>query len=111
MRRSVAPQRSRVRHWDPLDVWRRLLREHPVSIDDPAGSTGCMDPCNARLFWVTIADFPAPLQDAMFVIAHARGFEAALAALDQAIRAHLANRCRRARGSERRAAEIRPSVP
>ncbi len=110
MRRSVAPEQSTAWQWDPLDVWRRLRREHPVSIDDPAGSTGRMDPRNARLFWVTIADYPAPLQDAMFVIAHARGFEAALAALDQAIRAHLTDGCRRAHGSECRAPEIRPAA-
>jgi hypothetical protein len=39
----------------------------------------------------SIAEYPDPLQDALFVIAHARGFEAAIAALDQAIRGHLAD--------------------
>ena len=77
--------------WDPIDVWRRLRRDHPVNIDDPASSTGRMDRRNARLFWASIAEYPDPLQDALFVIAHARGFEAAIAALDQAIRGHFAD--------------------
>jgi hypothetical protein len=78
-------------HWDPMDVWRRLRRDHPVQIDNPASSTGRMDRRNAKVFWASIAEYPDPLQDAMFVIAHARGFEAAIAALDQAIRGHLAD--------------------
>ncbi len=76
--------------WDPLDVWRRLLREYPIRIDDPAGNTGRMDRRHAKLFWVSVAEYPDPLQDVLFVIAHARGFEAAVAALDQAIRTELA---------------------
>ncbi len=76
--------------WDPYDVWHRLLREHPVRVENPAGSTGCMNPATAREFWISIADYPDPLQDALFVIAHAEGFEAAVAALDRAVAAHLA---------------------
>ncbi len=78
-------------NWDPMDVWRRLRRDHPVKIDNPASSTGRMDRRNAKLFWISIAEYPDPLQDALFVIAHARGFEAAIAALDQAIRRHFAD--------------------
>ena len=78
-------------NWDPMDVWRRLRRDHPVKIDNPASSTGRMDRRNAKLFWASIAEYPDPLQDALFVIAHARGFEAAIAALDQAIRGHPAD--------------------
>ena len=45
-----------------------------------------MDASTARDFWASVAVYPDPLQDALFVIAHARGFPAAIAALDQAIR-------------------------
>jgi hypothetical protein len=48
-----------------------------------------MDASTAREFWASVADYPDPLQDALFVIAHARGFPAAIAALDKAIRDHL----------------------
>jgi predicted RNase H-like HicB family nuclease len=75
--------------WDPYDVWQRLLRDHPVVVLDPAGSAGKMDAETAREFWVTVSDYPDPLQDALYVIAHAQGFETALAALDRAIGRHL----------------------
>ena len=81
-------------HWDPYDVWLRLLRNHPIRVEDPAATTGRMTRRDAKAFWASIAELPDPLQDAVFVIAHARGFEAALAALDQAIREHMAA-CRR----------------
>lgn len=77
------------KRWDPYDVWNRLLRDNPVCVDDPGGSTGAMDAATAREFWASVSDYPDPLQDALFVIAHARGFPAAIAALDQAIRNHL----------------------
>ena len=60
--------------WDPYDVWNRLLHDNPVSVEDPAHSTGAMDASTAREFWASVADYPDPLQDALFVIAHARGF-------------------------------------
>ncbi|MDH4029238.1 MAG: hypothetical protein OEU49_00180 [Chromatiales bacterium] len=72
--------------WDRYEVCRRLVRSHPISISNPAVSTGCMDPCNAKAFWTSVAEYPDPLQDVLFVIAHAQGFEASLAALDRAIR-------------------------
>lgn len=75
--------------WDPYDVWQRLLRDHPVSVEDPAASAGKMDAETAGDFWMTVAEYPDPLQDALYVIAHALGFEAALTALDSAIAAHL----------------------
>lgn len=78
--------------WDAVDVWRRLRRSNPVRVDDPARSIGRMDPRQARLFRISIADYPDLLQDALYVIAHARGFDAAIAALDQAIRSHLRDR-------------------
>lgn len=76
--------------WDTYDVWRRVVRNNPVHVTDPSSSTGRMVRRNAKAFWASIAELPDPLQDVLFVIAHARGFEAALAALDQAIREHLA---------------------
>jgi len=78
--------------WDPYQAWRYLLREYPLRIQDPAGSAGRMDRRHAKLFWISIAEYPDPLQDILFVIAHVRGFEAALAALDQAIRRQTAPR-------------------
>ena len=78
--------------WDPYDVWQRLLRDHPVFVEDPAGSAGQMDAETAGDFWMTVSEYPDPLQDALYVIAHARGFQAALAALDQAIGSHLEER-------------------
>lgn len=77
------------KRWDPYDVWQRLLRDHPVCVEDPGSCTGAMDAASAREFWASVCDYPDPLQDALFVIAHARGFPAAIAALDQAIRDHL----------------------
>jgi hypothetical protein len=74
------------KRWDPYDVWKRLLHDHPVFVEDPGNSTGAMDAGTAREFWASVADYPDPLQDALFVIAHAQGFPAAIAALDQAIR-------------------------
>jgi hypothetical protein len=92
---TVAPRQAGWR-WDAYDVWRRLVRNNPVHVTDPSSSTGRMARRNAKAFWASIAELPDPLQDALFVIAHARGFEAALAALDQAIREHLSARRRHA---------------
>lgn len=93
---TVAPRQAGWR-WDAYDVWRRLVRNNPVHVTDPSSSTGRMVRRNAKAFWVSIAELPDPLQDALFVIAHAKGYEAALAALDQAIREHL-SACRRHAG-------------
>lgn len=87
---SFPPARSALRPWDSYDVWLRLVRNNPVCVTDPAGSTGRMDHAGARDFSASVSELPDPVQDALFVIAHARGYEAALAALDTAIREHLA---------------------
>lgn len=96
--------------WDPYDVWHRLLHDNPVSVEDPASSAGAMDASTARDFWASVAVYPDPLQDALFVIAHARGFPAAIAALDRAIRESL-----RAAEAESRGGDVvpieRPQVP
>ena len=78
--------------WDPHDVWCRLVRGFPVRIEDPAATTGRMVRRNAKMFWASIAEFPDPLQDILFVIAHQHGYEVALIALDRAISDHLADR-------------------
>jgi hypothetical protein len=77
--------------WDPHDVWRRLVRGFPVSIEDTSATTGRMVRRNAKMFWASIAEFPDPLQDILFVIAHQHGYEVALIALDRAIGEHLAD--------------------
>lgn len=80
--------------WDRYEVCRRLVRSHPLKISNPAVSTGCMEALNAKAFWISVAEYPDPLQDVLFVIAHAQGFEASLAALDRAIREEI-SACRR----------------
>lgn len=83
--------------WDPYDVWQRILKNNPVCVADPSGTTGQMDSGTARGFWATVAEFPDPLQDVLFVIAHAEGFQSALSALDHAIGEHLADRAARSK--------------
>ena len=78
--------------WDPYAVWQILLHRHPVCIPDPAGSCGRIDRRSLVEFCETICDYPDFLQDAVLVIAHARGINAAILALDSAIRDHLASR-------------------
>ena len=91
MKKDENQTQSRWR-WDPHDVWCRLVRGFPVRIEDPAATTGRMVRRNAKMFWASIAEFPDPLQDILFVIAHQHGFEVALIALDRAIGEHLADR-------------------
>ena len=81
--------------WDPYAVWQILLHRHPVRVPDPSGSCGHIDGETRAEFCETIADYPDFLQDALLVIAHAEGCEAAMGALDAAIREHLAARCGR----------------
>lgn len=94
----------------------RLRRDNPLRVDDPAGSTGRMDPGSVRLFRSCISDYPDHLQDTLYLIAHVRGFDAAIAALDQAIRAHLKDRVRRLTSDRGAAADggeglrIKPAV-
>ena len=76
--------------WDAYAVWQILLHRHPVRITDPAGSCGRIDRATLAEFCEAIADYPDYLQDALLVIAHAEGFADAVAALDAAVREHLA---------------------
>lgn len=77
--------------WDPYDVCRRLVRKNPSCDVNSASNTGRLYVHKAREFWATVAEYPEPLQDALCVIARTDGFDAALAALDGAIREHRKN--------------------
>jgi len=83
---------STCRRWDPYVVWKILLREHPVHDLDPAGSCGRIDRCTVAEFCEAIVEYPDYLQDALLVIAHAKGPEAAVHALDGAVREQLFGR-------------------
>lgn len=76
-------------NWDPYAVWSILMRRNPVSIEEPGASTGKMDTALTREFMMMIAEYPDHLQDALLIIAHAKGFPAALHELDTAIREHV----------------------
>jgi hypothetical protein len=76
--------------WDPYAVWQIMLHRHPVWVEDPAGSTGHIDGGLLTEFCEAISDYPDFLQDIMLLIAHAEGVEAAVDALDAAVREHLA---------------------
>lgn len=77
---------------DAVDVWHRLLRSHPVRVEAPGTSTGRFERRLLRDFCLGIAELPDPIQDTLFVLAHARGCAYALDALDSALRAQLATR-------------------
>jgi hypothetical protein len=83
------------RTWDAYAVWQILVHRHPVKVRDPAGSCGHIDRTTLAEFCESIADYPDYLQDTLLVIAHAEGFQAAMEALDGALREHLAARLRR----------------
>ena len=74
--------------WDPYDVFRRLVRKNPSCEKSASSNTGRLYVSKAREFWATVAEYPEPLQDALCVLARTEGFDAALAALDGAIREH-----------------------
>ncbi|HRP87017.1 MAG TPA: hypothetical protein PLS34_05795 [Gammaproteobacteria bacterium] len=92
----MEPSKQTVRgRWDPYAVWKRLLRNHPVHDQDPAGSCGRIDRGSFADFCEAIMDYPDYLQDALLVIAHARGPEFAVHALDDAVREQLFGPSRR----------------
>lgn len=78
--------------WDAYAVWQILLRRHPVQVEDPSGSCGRIERETLTEFCEAIVEYPDYLQDAVLVIAHAEGPEAAVAALDGAVREYLATR-------------------
>ena len=67
-------------------MWQILLHRHPVRIEDPAGSCGRIDGKMLAEFFEAMVGYPDYLVDALLIIAHAEGFEAAVDALDEAIR-------------------------
>jgi hypothetical protein len=77
--------------WDAYKVWKILLHRHPVRVEDPSGSCGHIDRGTLAEFCEAISDYPDFLQDALLVIAHADGLEAAADALDRAVREYLAS--------------------
>lgn len=89
------PKRSPCRRWDPYAVWKILLRKHPVHDPDPAGSCGRIDRGTFAEFCEAIVEYPDYLQDALLVIAHTEGAEAAVHALDDAVREQLCTPDRR----------------
>lgn len=78
------------RAWDPYAVWQLMLRRHPVFVENPAGSCGRIDRSLLSEFFEATCEYPDYLQDALLLIAHAEGVEAAVEALDAAIREHFA---------------------
>ena len=86
--------------WDPYEVWQILLHRHPVKVADVSISSGHIERGLLGEFCEVIADYPDFLQDALLLIAHAKGVEAATVALDEAVRAEHAQ-CR-ARSAPRR---------
>lgn len=78
---------------DAVDLWHRLLWSHPLRIEAPATCTGRFERRHLRDFCLGIAELPDPIQDTLFVLAHARGCAYAIGALDAALRAQLAARC------------------
>ncbi|MFU8895230.1 MAG: hypothetical protein ACNA8J_02465 [Gammaproteobacteria bacterium] len=73
-------------------MWQILLRRHPVRLENPSGSCGFINRNILAEVCEAICDYPDYLQDTLLVIAHAEGFEAAMAALDDAVREYLAAR-------------------
>ncbi|NHA13423.1 hypothetical protein [Thioalkalivibrio sp. XN279] len=81
--------------WDPYAVWQILLHRHPVKVADVSVSSGHIERGLLAEFCEVIADYPDFLQDALLLIAHAKGVEAATVALDEAVRAQHAQRLAR----------------
>lgn len=80
-------------HWDPYAVWQSILRQHPVLVADVSNSVGRIERELLSEFCEAISEYPDFLQDALLLLAHAEGVEAAVESLDAAIREEYA-RCR-----------------
>lgn len=93
MERSTRSNCHDCEHWDPYAVWQTILRQHPVVVADVSNSVGRIERELLSEFCEAIADYPDFLQDALLLIAHAHGVEAAAESLDAAIRQEYA-RCR-----------------
>jgi len=76
--------------WDAYAVWQILLRSHPVTVADVATSCGHIERELLDDFCEAILDYPDFLQDALLLLAHAKGVEGAAEALDAAVREYFA---------------------
>lgn len=81
--------------WDAYVVWQLLLHRHPLLVENPADSCGRIDRALLVEFCEAISDYPDYLQDTLLLLAHARGVEASVQALDDAVREYLATRLKR----------------
>ena len=75
--------------WDTYAVWKLLVHRHPVTVADVATSCGRIERELLDDFCEAILDYPDFLQDALLLLAHAKGVEGAAEALDEAVREHL----------------------
>lgn len=85
--------------WDPYAVWQILLHRHPVTVADVATSCGRIERELLDDFCEAILDYPDFLQDALLLLAHAKGVAGAADALDEAVREHRV-RCRSAQSAQ-----------
>ncbi len=84
--------------WDAYAVWQILLHGHPVTVADVATSCGQIERELLDDFCEAILDYPDFLQDALLLLAHAKGVAGAAEALDAAVREYFAQcRAREAR--------------
>jgi hypothetical protein len=79
-------QQDKCAAWDTYAVWKILVRRHPVTVADVATSCGRIERELLDDFCEAILDYPDFLQDALLLLAHAKGVEGAAAALDDAVR-------------------------
>jgi len=86
--------RSMTMTWDPYEVWRTLILDHPELLLKTPNESGLKDRQRAMQFAMTIADYPSDLQDFLFILAQERGIDAAHAALDEAVRRYFNTRKR-----------------
>lgn len=84
-----AGNRAGSQAWDAYAVWQILLHRHPLRIGDPSASCGHISRDHLAPFTEAIVEYPDYLQDTLWVIAHAKGLDSAMLALDAAIREHL----------------------
>lgn len=78
--------------WDPYEVWRTLILDHPQLLLKTPNESGLKDRQRAMQFAMTIAEYPNDLQDFLFILAQEHGIDAAHAALDEAVRRYFASR-------------------
>jgi uncharacterized membrane protein len=84
--------------WDAYAVWKILVHRHPVTVADVATSCGRIERELLDDFCEAILDYPDFLQDALLLLAHAKGVEGAAEALDEAVREHFAQSLAREAG-------------